>query len=77
MASPSGIYVGETAASLATIIAAAQARIVNGDRTSLTGAGKGSSRNFSMSAEQMLKEAQYALALLNGTRASKVVNRLA
>lgn len=65
--SPKRIFRGQTAAQLAVIIASALDRIANGDRTSLSGGGKSGSRNWPMSPEDVLFEANAELAILNGT----------
>lgn len=59
--SPQGIYLGLSIDELNTIMAEARARITNGDRIGLSGAAKSSTKNFSMSAADQIREAQYAL----------------
>jgi len=68
MPSPRGIFVGQSAESLATIRAQAIERLTTGDRVSLAGAGRSSSRTFSMTPEDILREVAFAEGKLNGTR---------
>lgn len=64
--SPQGIYIGLSIDELNAIMVSARARILNGDRIGLSGAAKSSTKNYSMSASDMLREAQYALNQITG-----------
>lgn len=67
MAAPKGIFVGDSMEELQAELVLAKERARSGDRTALSGAGKSSSRSFSLSAEDYLREVRYALGLLQGT----------
>jgi hypothetical protein len=67
MASPRGIFRNLNAVQLQAKIDAALLRIENGDRTSVSGGGKSGSKNYPMSPDEILFEAQYSLDKLNGT----------
>lgn len=67
MPSPSGILVGLTAVELQAIRADALSGVVSGRFTQLNGAAKGSTRQFDMTPQMMLQEANYALGQLGYT----------
>lgn len=67
MPGPSGIFVGLTLEELEAQKAIALNRIAYGDRVAMAGAGKSSTKNFSMSAQQHLLEVNYAIGKLSGT----------
>lgn len=69
--SPNGIFVGLSLDELQAELAIARERVRFGDRVALSGAGKSSSRNFSLSAQAHAQEAQYAIAQLTGTAVSR------
>lgn len=65
--SPRRIFRNLTAVQLQTLIDNALDRIANGDRTSVSGGGKSGSKNWAMSPEDILFEANAELAIINGT----------
>jgi hypothetical protein len=67
MPSPTGIFVGLSSDELAAIKTSAITRITSGETTGLSGAGKSKQKAWSMSAEEALREANFAIGLLNGT----------
>lgn len=78
MPGPTGIFVGETQATLDEIRVDALAQITSGRRTSISGGGKSGSKEYSMSAQDILREVVYA-EQQNGTRsprAAQVVQAL-
>ncbi len=78
MPGPAGIFVSLSQAELDQLRADALSQISSGRRTSISGGGKSGSKEWSMSAEQILKEVIYA-EQQNGTRpprAQKVVQIL-
>lgn len=76
--SPTGIFTGLTQTELDTLRTDALSQISSGRRTSLSGGGKSGSKEWSMSAQDILREVVYA-EQQNGTRsprAQKVVQIL-
>lgn len=76
--SPTGIFVSLSQTELDALRVDALAQIQSGRRTSLSGGGKSGSKEWSMSAQDILREVVYA-EQQNGTRApraQKVVNVL-
>jgi len=71
MPSPSGIFLGLDQTELDEIRANALLQISSGRRTSLSGGQKSGSKEWSISAEQMLLEVIYA-EQQNGTREPRV-----
>lgn len=68
--SPTGIFVGLTQTELTTLRTDALSQISSGRRTSLSGGGKSGSKEWSMSAQDILREVVYA-EQQNGTRAPR------
>lgn len=64
--SPQGIFIGLTLEELQAERLIALDRARYGDRTALSGAAKSSSRNFSLSAAEALREINFAISQLTG-----------
>lgn len=67
MPSPAGIFIGLSLDELQAEKEIALDRIRYGDRTGMGGAGKSSSRSFSLDARSHLREVNFALLKLTGT----------
>lgn len=75
--SPQGIFISNTQAERDAYRAAALLRLVNGERTSLSGGGKSGSRNWPTSPQDILFELDYADRIASGIpRPQKVVQVL-
>lgn len=78
MPAPSGIFTGLTQAELDALRTSALSQISSGRRTSISGGGKSGAKEWSMDAQDVLREVIYA-EQQNGTRsprAQKVVGVL-
>ncbi len=67
MPSPSGIFAGLSLVELQELRADLILRITQGDRTSLSGAAKSSSKNWAMDPQDALVEVNYSIGILTGT----------
>jgi hypothetical protein len=78
MPSPSGIFIGQSLATLQAIQAAIVSQITTGVYTSTNGAGKGGSKVYPVQnfqeATAALKEVNYALQKLQGTLPTRQTN---
>lgn len=66
MGSPLGIFTDLSIEELQALKASAISRMVSGETTSLSGAGKSKGKQWSMSAADVLKEVNFAIAQLSG-----------